>query len=108
MANIDQDLIDMYNEGFKQFDPDSKGFIKPRVLQQALKHIGFNPSNKELEQLIVDVDCNGNGRIELDEFIQATKKLTDKTKAIKEGGCLIYICYTKNPVPYIFPRDIYN
>ena len=81
MTTMDKELIEV----FKEFDPDSKGYLNPRVMQKVLKHLGFNPSNKEIEQLIVDVDSSENGKIELDEFIEATKKLTNKTKEIQEG-----------------------
>ena len=81
MTSMDKELIEV----FKEFDPDSKGYINPRMMQKVLKHLGFNPTNKEIEQLIVDVDDSENGKIELDEFIEATKKLTSKTKEIQEG-----------------------
>ena len=82
MASIDKEIIEV----FKEFDPNSNGFLKPRVMQKVLKHLGFNPSNKEIEQLIVEVDSSENGKIELDEFIEATKKLTNKTKQMQEGN----------------------
>ena len=72
-------------EVFNEYDPHSKGYLDRRVMQKVLKHLGFNPSNKEIEQLIVDVDDSENGKIELDEFIEATKKLTSKTKKLQEG-----------------------
>ena len=78
---MDKEIIEV----FKEFDPDSKGYLNPRVMQKVLKHLGFNPSNKEIEQLIVDVDVDSSGKIELDEFIEATKKLTDRTKEIQQG-----------------------
>ena len=89
---MDKELIEV----FKEFDSDSKGYINPRILQKVLKHLGFNPSDKEMEQLIVDVDESENWKIELDEFIEATKKLTCKTKQVQEGEYRI----TQKPLAY--------
>ena len=87
MSTMDKELIEV----FKEFDRDSKGYLNPRVMQKVLKHLGFNPSNKEIEQLIIEVDVSENGKIELDEFIEATKKLTSRVKQNQEGTSIQFI-----------------
>ena len=84
-----QEILNAYNAGFSMFDSDEKGFLKPRMLRKALKHVGFNPDGKQLEQLLIEVDLNSNGKIEFDEFLTLTDRLSTDSKNTEEGKVFI-------------------
>ncbi|KAK2656502.1 hypothetical protein Ddye_009554 [Dipteronia dyeriana] len=57
-------------EAFKVFDADGDGFISARELQEVLGKLGFAEGNEiqRVEQMIVSVDRNCDGRVDFFEF----------------------------------------
>ncbi len=55
---------------FLSFDRDRNGYITARELSQVLQSLGRACSLADAEVLIAHVDANGDGRIELDEFVK--------------------------------------
>ncbi|KAJ4831055.1 hypothetical protein Tsubulata_001796 [Turnera subulata] len=53
---------------FATFDKNGDGFITKQELRESLKNIGIFLSEKEVEDMVVKVDSNGDGLIDLDEF----------------------------------------
>lgn len=85
MAGLSEDMFDDYNDIFLLFDKDRKGHVHTRTIKDMLKYAGYNPTDKQLEELTIVVDKNKNGRIEFDEFIDLTERLNTQEKATKEG-----------------------
>ncbi|KAH7554635.1 hypothetical protein ACOSP7_027860 [Xanthoceras sorbifolium] len=58
------------SEAFKVFDVDGDGFISARELQVVLGKLGFPEGNEiqRVEQMIVSVDRNHDGRVDFFEF----------------------------------------
>mmetsp|Transcript_40526 Transcript_40526/g.35961 ORF Transcript_40526/g.35961 Transcript_40526/m.35961 type:complete len:149 (+) Transcript_40526:87-533(+) len=54
---------------FKMFDKDGNGFITPQELKEVLGSHLSDKDQKIFEDLIKDVDQNGDGLIDYDEFI---------------------------------------
>ncbi|KAJ1820379.1 hypothetical protein LPJ60_003244 [Coemansia sp. RSA 2675] len=64
-------------EAFKVFDKDDNGFITKSELRQAMKDLGENLTDKEIDAMILEVDDDANGEIDFKEF---SKMMTgDKT-----------------------------
>ncbi|KAK3212853.1 hypothetical protein Dsin_017559 [Dipteronia sinensis] len=57
-------------EAFKVFDVDGDGFTSARELQEVLGKLGFAEGNEiqRVEQMIVSVDRNRDGRVDFFEF----------------------------------------
>ncbi|KAL3873879.1 hypothetical protein ACJMK2_036962 [Sinanodonta woodiana] len=75
-------------EAFSLFDKDGDGDISVKELGSVMKSLGQNPSEKELEDMIREVDVDGNGTIDFDEFLQMMgrkMKETDTEEEIKEA-----------------------
>ena len=62
-----------YTEIFKSLDKDKDGHISIYDLKRALKDMGESVSDKELRDLIAEVDINKNATIEEEEFLQVRK-----------------------------------
>ena len=48
-----------YKEAFKIFDRDGSGTITSKELSIAMRSLGQNPSEDELEQMMREVDIDG-------------------------------------------------
>lgn len=57
-------------EAFDLFDTDGSGSIDENELRVAMKALGFEAKDEEVHKMIVDVDEDGNGGVEFDEFLK--------------------------------------
>ncbi|KAJ1959657.1 hypothetical protein IWQ62_004526 [Dispira parvispora] len=60
---------------FVTFDADKNGSISRDELREALKAMGKPYDDAQLDKLIKEVDTDGNGQIELNEFCKLYHKL---------------------------------
>ncbi|XP_064621365.1 calmodulin-A-like isoform X3 [Lineus longissimus] len=58
-----------YREAFRLFDKDGDGHITTVELGTVMKSLGQSPSEKELQDMINEVDSDGNGTLDFDEFL---------------------------------------
>ncbi|CAH9095493.1 unnamed protein product [Cuscuta epithymum] len=85
---IKEDLMAEFQESFNFFDKDGDGCITIEELATVIRSLDHNPSKEELQDMIDEVDTNGNGTIEFSEFINLmAKKIkeTDEDEEIKEA-----------------------
>jgi Ca2+-binding EF-hand superfamily protein len=68
--NLSYQEAKRFSEIFKTFDKDKDGHISIHDLRKALKEIGENVGDEELQGLIAEVDINKNCTIEEEEFLQ--------------------------------------
>jgi len=75
---INEEEIEELREAFELFDTDGNGTIDPNELTSAMKNLGFEAKNHTVYQMISDIDKNGTGDIDFDEFLDLmTVKLGD-------------------------------
>lgn len=68
-TSVDERLTQM----FKTFDKDSSGTIDANELQQMLLYMGVSTTEREVKDMIAQVDKNGDGDIDLEEFLVVMK-----------------------------------
>merc|ERR1712021_156340 len=62
------------------FDADNSGAIDVRELKAAMRALGFEVKKEELKKMISDIDNDGNGSIEFQEFLEMmTGKMERRT-----------------------------
>lgn len=64
-----EDQIAEFREVFQIFDKDKDGIILTKELGTVMRGLGQNPSDNEIAEMILEVDKNGDGTIDFNEFL---------------------------------------
>merc|ERR1712039_334838 len=68
----------MGKEAFSLFDKDGDGTITTKELGTVMRSLGQNPTEAELQDMINEVDADGNGTIDFPEFLSlVARKMKD-------------------------------
>jgi Ca2+-binding protein (EF-Hand superfamily) len=73
---LTQEQIKMYKEAFNVFDKNGTGRISTKELGVIMRSLKQNPTEEELAELIAEVDQDGNGEIDFNEFLFMMAKRT--------------------------------
>ncbi|XP_078315546.1 uncharacterized protein LOC111129679 [Crassostrea virginica] len=68
MGDLTESQREDIKSAFTLFDKDNSGFIDAAELKTVLQTLKQNPTDKEVDDMIAELDKNGNKKIEYDEF----------------------------------------
>jgi len=105
MDSLPKEQVEMLQTCFNSFDQDKKGYITPDIVASMMDMMGFKFSTKELNNLIKEIDEDGSGQIEFEEFIVLCSRFMEEEpednavviKELKE----IFNLYDKDDVGYM-------
>lgn len=85
---MSEEQVAEFKEAFGLFDKDGDGSITSVELGTVMRSLGQNPTEEELQDMINEVDADGNGTIDFEEFLTMMAKkmtLTDSEEEIREA-----------------------
>ncbi|KAM7462880.1 hypothetical protein LguiA_031001 [Lonicera macranthoides] len=75
---LNENQIVEFQEAFSLFDKDGDGCITVEELATVIRSLDQNPTEEELQDMLNEVDADGNGTIEFVEFLNLmAKKMKD-------------------------------
>ena len=72
----------MYDKVFDLIDEDGGGELEPAELKKALAALGEELSDEEIMDMIKEIDVDGNGSIDKDEFFVMVQNRTKDAKLL--------------------------
>jgi len=83
MGDLDKIQHAEFREAFDEFDKDGSGAISSKELLGVMRAMGQNPTEDELNNMVMEVDLDGNGTIEFPEFLEMMKQ---KASTVDQEG----------------------
>merc|ERR1711977_208946 len=75
---LTEEQIAEFKEAFSLFDKDGDGTMGTKELGTVMRSLGQNPTEAELQDMINEVDTDGNGTIDFPEFLSLmARKMKD-------------------------------
>ena len=75
---LTENRISEFREAFDMFDRDKDGCLTIKELAEIMKSLGHGPTEQEVNDMMSEVDVDGNGNIDFKEFIGLmARKLRD-------------------------------
>ncbi len=75
LEDIPQDRRKELQEAFEIFDVNKDGSISKKELENILRSLNEDPEEEEIQQLLDEVDVDGNGEIDFEEFVALMGKI---------------------------------
>ena len=73
-----------FKSAFSFFDKNGDGTITTGELGTVLRSLGQNPTEKELKDMVKELDEDGNGKIDFEEFLSIAKKMSRAKESDEE------------------------
>ncbi|KAL6905688.1 hypothetical protein ACP4OV_003289 [Aristida adscensionis] len=111
MASVDMDEVDLhlskeqikeFKEAFVLFDKDGDGTITTKELGTVMQSLGQSPTQAELEEMIAEVDVDGSGSIDFEEFLSLlARKARDADAGAEEEIREAFLVFDKDQNGFI-------
>ena len=62
--------VDRINQAFELFDTDRKQYFDANDLDRVMRSLGEHLTEEQIKDMIGEVDCQGDARVNRDEFLE--------------------------------------
>merc|ERR1712097_177020 len=66
---LTDEQVQQIGQAFQLFDTDGSGTIETQELKIAMRALGFEPKQEEIDKMVRDVDDDGSGSVDYPEFL---------------------------------------
>lgn len=103
VEELTKEQVQMLRKAFDMFDREKRGCIHTNMVSTILRTLGQSFEEKELQALIKEIDADGSGEVEFDEFLTLTAKflVEEDTEAMQEELREAFRMYDKESNGYI-------
>ncbi len=88
MKGYTEEQLAEYKEAFSLFDKNGDGAISAPELSKVMESLGIHPTKTELQDMIHELDTDGNGTIDFSEFMTLMSRqgaAADKDSEVEEA-----------------------
>nr|XP_014342351.1 PREDICTED: troponin C, skeletal muscle isoform X1 [Latimeria chalumnae] len=105
---LSEEMIAEFKAAFDMFDADGGGDISTKELGTVMKILGQNPSREELDAIIEEVDEDGSGTIDFEEFlVMMVSQMKEEAKGKSEEELSQFFrVFDKNADGYIDAEEL--
>merc|ERR1712062_740864 len=65
-----EEQVGQITQAFELLDTDGSGTIETQELKIAMRALGFEPKQEEIDKMVRDVDDDGSGSVDYPEFLE--------------------------------------
>mmetsp|Transcript_1051 Transcript_1051/g.3414 ORF Transcript_1051/g.3414 Transcript_1051/m.3414 type:complete len:158 (-) Transcript_1051:2228-2701(-) len=69
-VELTEDEVREFREVFDLVDKDKGGTISPSEVKELMGLLGMHPSHEEVVEMVREIDIDGNGEVDFEEFLQ--------------------------------------
>jgi calmodulin len=103
---LTEEQISFFKEAFNLFDKDGEGFINTNELASVLRSLGQNNTEAELQEMISEIDIDGNGSIDFPEFLTMMARKMKENNNIKDEIHEIFKVFDKEGNGFISVAEL--
>ncbi len=93
---LTEEQIVELKEAFSLFDKEGDGTITTKELGTVMRCLGQNPTEAELQDMINEVDADGNGTIDFPEFLtietDSEEEIREAFRVFDKDGNAVHLC----------------
>lgn len=75
--NISKSKLREYRDAFSLFDKDGNGYLTKEELGHVMHQLGQWARMEELQEMLSEVDTDGDGNVSFEEFVEILLNITD-------------------------------
>ena len=103
MSNqVSAELQAEYKQTFDMFDTDQSGRISTAELGKVMEQLGQHPTETDLQAMVSEVDTDGDGEINFEEFLLMMAKKENDNDEIRAA----FEIFDKNHDGFISPTEL--
>lgn len=68
-VDLTEEQKNEFKQAFELFDLNKNGKITHKELKKIMQGLGQNPTEVEIDELVKEIDADGDGQIDFDEFL---------------------------------------
>ena len=84
---LTKEQIEVFTETFLLFDINGNGHISSEELENVMRSLGIKPTKAELQDIINEVDADGDGSVSLSEFLAMMRRKMEETEGMAVDKC---------------------